>query len=459
MKIRVRQSDIPIPLLLGLRIASGVTANLSYLLTALYALRSPRHAIEALFLSFIFINLNAVLFPSASLANLARYMIVLFAMISVFGRDILKGRIHSDRIMLMVIIFGLYSLVHSIVFSQFTTISVLKITIWTCTFLTLIRAWNMLSQADHAKLEMRIYAVLSILVVLSLFSQILPAAYLPRTSLLRGLFNHSQALGSTAVIVAVWSFMRAVQQRHPSWINLGIFGCATLAILSSGARTALVTLAVTLVLVGVLSLLKMGQLTPRAFAGFRSTRVRLLGILAVGMAAIQIDLIRDVLIKSAGVLTSGSVDLVALYAISRGGLIGEMWANIASDPLIGIGFGLASDPHSMIVTYAAGIPIGAIVEKGVTLVSIWEELGIVGLLLFFGMMLFVFVRAVNVLPQRVAVFVAIVFINFGEASLMSAGGFGLVQLVLLGWIISSGNRTQNTVTPRYPSATFHVRPT
>jgi len=448
----VRTEPLMLTTLIVARIASSITAGLAYVFAALYALRGRRHAVEALFLSFVFTNLNPQLFPNPAFGDLGRYLVVLAAFVSVFGRDLLAGQVLLNRVSVAAIIFAAYGMVHSIMFSLFPVISGLKMLIWAMAFVTLVQAWGRLTATDQERVENRIYAVLSLLIVTSIVISFNAQAYIPRTSLLRGVLSHSQALGSTAVLVAIWSLMRALGVRRPSWVDLGIFLLSVVTILGSGTRTALLTLALSILLTGGFAFLNMGKLNFGAFPGLRSKRFSLLLIGGVTMLLFQFDAIRDVLIKNTSALTGGSTDLAELYVLSRGGLISEMWANIRADPLVGIGFGLASDPFNMAVTYAAGIPISALVEKGVTLLAIWEEIGVVGLILFLFMLLIIFLHSINLNPLRVAMLIAIVLINFGEASLMSAGGIGLIQLILLGWIISSNTTTDcgRRTRPRMP---------
>lgn len=432
----------------ALRAASSSAAGIAYIFVALYALRSRRHAVEALFLSFVFTNLNPQFFPSPAFGDIGRYLVVLAAFVSTLGRDLLTGQILLNRVSVAALFFAAYGMIHTLLFSIFPIISGLKMLIWAMAFVTLVQAWGRLSAAEQERLEERIYTVLSVMIVASLLLSFNTQAYIPRTSLLRGVMNHSQALGSTAVLVAIWSLVRALGVSRPSWLDFLIFTCSFTVILGSGTRTALLTLALSILMTGILASLNMGRLNLRAFPGLRSKRFFLLIVVGFIALLFQLDTIRDVLIKNTSALTGGSTDLAELYKLSRGGLIAEMWSNISVNPFVGIGFGLASDPLNMTITYAAGIPISAIVEKGVTLLAIWEELGVLGLILFLFMLLVIFMHSIKLSPLRTAMLVAIVLINFGEASLMSAGGIGLIQLILLGWIISCstslnhGRRTQ-----------------
>lgn len=422
--------------LLLLRVASGPTADLAYILLIFYALYSRGHAIEALFLSFVFTHLNTTIFPDAALASISRYLIVFSAFMSVVGRDLFSGRFRLDSLSQVVIVFTVFTWIHSVFFSLVPVISILKVTILCLAFLTLLHAWRTVDDATRERVEYRIFGTLALIVIVSLVMKGYPGAYMPRSELLRGLTNQSQVLGVISAIVAVWSFMRAVGRSRPSWIDLGLFALAAFTILNTGARTALLSVALTILVVATLALVKFGRVSLKSFSGARSARFVLFALLGVGVLISQADRVRRFLIKAKGAVADSGIELTELYRQSRGGLISEMWANIASDPFFGIGFGIASNPEEMYFKYFAGIPISAPVEKGVTLLAVWEEVGLIGLFIFLVMLLVIFRRSIATGAERAAVFVAILLLNMGEASLLSAGGIGLVQLVLLGWIIS-----------------------
>lgn len=421
-----------------MRIVSGPTANLSYLAIAAYALAGRRQAAEALLLSFLFTQLNTDIFPTASYADIGRYLVVLAAFVSVFGRKRLQIRI--DGPFKATLLFGCFALVHSFVFSVMPLVSVLKVSIWLCAMMTTLVAWNGLGAVTHERLAARVFLILAMTVIVSVAASILPTAYLPRTSFLRGIFGHSQALGSVAVIVAVWALVEACGHRRPPWWLLCVAAIAAFAVLGSATRTALVTFAAVIAIVPILAFFKVGRLSPSAFVGLASGRLLFLGICLALAVIAKFDTVSTTITSALTKSETGagtSVDLTALYLQSRGGLIEEMWDNVERDPLFGIGFGVASNPADMVVTTVAGIPIGAVVEKGVTPLAVWEEIGLFGLALFLVWSAVLIVRATHVEAARVSVILAIMFFNVGEASLLSAGGIGLIQIILLGWVAST----------------------
>ncbi len=127
--------------------------------------------------------------------------------------------------------------------------------------------------------------------------------------------------------------------------------------------------------------------------------------------------------------------MLEAYDRSRGSLIAQMRENIYEHPWTGIGFGVASDPSTMLINHdpVFGLPVGASVEKGVAFVAIVEELGILGAALV-GLWVFALLRGAarsGIAPF--AVVLTILFLNMGESTFFSPGGFGLLSLLLLGW--------------------------
>ena len=110
-----------------------------------------------------------------------------------------------------------------------------------------------------------------------------------------------------------------------------------------------------------------------------------------------------------------------------------MLENIRADPFVGLGFGIASDPSSMSVQKVFGIPISAVVEKGVTHISVVEELGLIGALFVIYWIALIIFNAFGAQLAQLGLVLSIVLLNFGEAALFSAGGSGLLQILLLGY--------------------------
>lgn len=432
--------------LIALRLLSAPTADAAYLLLTLYALAGRAQAVEALLLSFLFNSLNTDIFPAASTADIARYLVVIAAAFSVFFRSPLLRNGRVDPIFVTVFLLTVFFMLHSVFFSAVPMISLLKSSIWGLAFLTLLLGWRDADLATAQRIEFRIFAVLAACAVLSLLMMFQSAAYVPGTTFLRGILGHSQALGPVAATVAVYALTKALSQPRPAIAMLALFGIAAITVFETNSRTALVATVSAIVIVFTASLLPKPGRRSWSLPGLKSGKFLAVSILALGVFIAGIGAIQDTFIKRSDAEVQNAT-LTELYRDSRGGLAAEMWSNIEADPMRGIGFGLASNLEEMEIAYFQGVPVGATVEKGITILAVWEEVGLPGLLLFTFFLLQILTRAMTLGPEKLAVFLVIILMSFGEATLLSAGGAGLIQLVLLGWMIS-GKRTRRQVKAR-----------
>ena len=118
----------------------------------------------------------------------------------------------------------------------------------------------------------------------------------------------------------------------------------------------------------------------------------------------------------------------------------QSWMNFQQNTYLGIGFGLASNPADLKVQYdpLLGIPISASVEKGVFFVAVLEEIGLVGTVTFFAILGLLFARVYySGNPELMALFIAPIATNLGDATLFSLGDNGLFIWLLIVFAYSS----------------------
>jgi hypothetical protein len=142
----------------------------------------------------------------------------------------------------------------------------------------------------------------------------------------------------------------------------------------------------------------------------------------------------------------GAESVIDAYERSRGGLIDRMQENIAAHPWTGIGFSIATaGPETMRVQRdpVLGLPVGAPIEKGVVPLMVVEELGIFGAMWVALWVLVLLRGSARGGLAPFAVCLTVFLLNFGEATLFSAGGFGLLTHILLGWAFSAGTTREN----------------
>jgi hypothetical protein len=145
---------------------------------------------------------------------------------------------------------------------------------------------------------------------------------------------------------------------------------------------------------------------------------------------------------TAFVLKSGDVASFSADAVlySRQSLIDMMVANIREQPWTGIGFGTSSD-----VGFAMRATLlGASTEKGILVIAVIEETGIIGFFFFCLFVIAVFVYSIE--KQNVSgltLFAALLGLNLSEANFFSFGGHGgfFWMWVMAGFILNDATES------------------
>ena len=418
---------------IALRALSGPTGLVAYILIAAWGVRGGRHVLEALILSWFVTMANSTVFGDVAGGALGRYLVLFTVSLMALARYVATYSFRVNFATLTTLILGGYILLHSLLFSIVMPISVLKGLLWTMTVLAVLLSTSSLSQNEFVRLERHIYGFLVLILALSILVYLtLPGGSLPHYGYLRGMLGHSQATGVLGALVAVWAFARILRSSNGGSWNYAVVLMALAGVYLSATRTGLVSAIIAFVLLGVLAALKGYQPLINLTKGLRNPVV-LLGVCLLFLGAV---LNVDALTSSfSNFMTKNAEEnnLIGAYGLSRGDLIGEMWENIVRDPWVGLGFGIASDPESMVVQRVGGIPIGAVVEKGITHIAIWEEIGLIGLALAIIWIVTIFSKSVRSTLVQFGLLVVIFLQNFGEATLFSVGGMGLLQIILIGY--------------------------
>lgn len=434
---RLHWSILLVLVLLSLRLASAPTAAVAFFLLAAYALLGRMQAIQALALSWLFSMLSPAIAPVVPQAALGRYAVLAGVALSVLlrsRRGISATGAPVKRMVLLTIFLGAGILMHALLFSAVRDVSVLKAISWTVAVAALLSAWSGLTAEARRRLERQLFGGLVVLLLASLPLALSGRGYLVNGSGFQGVLSHPQAFGPTMALLAAWMGSRILAETRPPWRLVGLFVVALLLILLSEARTAGLGL-----LLGMLVAMSVGRLLAGRrlrdyLPGLRSRRVQLtvgLGLLALIATGPLLGGKVATFVAKRG----SSSNLVEAYDRSRGAKVDEMWANIREHPLRGIGFGVASDPFSMNVARdpVLGLPTGASIEKGVVYLAVWEELGLLGLLVVLGWLWLLVRRAALAGMTPLAVCLTALAMNFGEATLFSPSGMGMLTLVLVTW--------------------------
>ena len=429
---------------IGLRIATTSTANFSYLIIAAYALRGRKQAIQALALSWLFSMISPGIAAAATMGSLGRYVVIVAAVASVFHcSGVIVKRAPIKPLTLVTLLLGLFFVVHSLLFSPIVDVSVLKSLSWTLVMVTLIAAWSGLTFEQRELLSRQIFGGLILILLVSLPLLVLPVGYLRNGTGFQGILNHPQAFGPTMSLLGAWAASRMFGQKRPPWSAVALVCTCLVLVVLSEARTAGLALVLGVGIAVFVAPALSGQTVLTVLPGLRSHRIYLVGSLAlIGVLLAGPILANKVnhYISKSGRAEASSI--LQAYEGSRGRLIQEMWVNIQAQPLLGIGFGIASNPASMEIKRdpLVGLPISASIEKGILPLAVLEEVGVFG---FSAVVVWVWVllrRSARSGITPLAVVLTALLLNVGESTLFSPGGMGLLSLILLGWAFSCGQK-------------------
>lgn len=440
MKVRAKTLWLLVPLLsLGMRLASEPTANASYLVLAGFALAGRSQAVHALALVWLFGLLSPGLAPNASADSLGRYAVIAAAALSVVLRMGLSRR--STQVswpVLATALVGLFLLLHSFLFSPMVDVSALKAVSWSTVLLTLLSAWGGMEEDVKAKTENQLFFGLVAVMLASLPLVFMPLGYLRNGSGFQGVLSHPQAFGLSMALLGTWGASRMLGESRPQWRLVMLVAICVVLVVLSETRTAGLAM-----LVGVSTAmftipLLANRSIKAALPGVLSTRVHLVLFLGAGAMLVAGPLIAD-RISDYLVKRSESDTLVEAYGESRGHLIHDMWLNVQARPLTGTGFGIASTPQDMVVVRdpIMNLPVSASIEKGVMPLAVLEEIGLFGFAFVVAWLWLMIRRAAKRGVAALSVTLTILLLNMGESTLFSAGGVGLVTLILLGWAVSA----------------------
>jgi hypothetical protein len=439
---------VPLLLALGLRVASEPTASLSYLALAAYALAGRSHALRALAMSWLFTFINRGLAPEATNAAIMRYVVLAAAALSMLLRARQSKKASGGGMLLATMLLGLLFVLHSFLFSPIVDVSVMKALSWTAVMATILSGWNGLTPSARDTLVAELFGLLGLILLVSLPLISREIGYMRNGTGFQGVLNHPQAFGSSMAMLGSWGLARLLVERRGLAVAIGLLAACIYAVLASESRTAGLALALgclfSLVAQACFGRLGVRRLVPGLYNPLVWFAFLMTLIAGLVLAPMIVDRVEHFISKS-GRQESGSV--LEAYETSRGFLIDQMNQNIADRPFFGIGFGIASDPADMDVARdpILNLPVGAAIEKGVLPLAIVEELGIV-ISILFGAWVFrlMWIAGRGGLVPSTVVTTALIT-NFGEATFFSAGGFGLILLLFIGWGCVSGRQSRDTL--------------
>lgn len=428
-------------MLVGLWVLPAATPVLILGLTV-YALRGPKESIQALMVLFLLLFLNPGLFPLPSSISSLRWLVIFGA----FGRTIWDSMMNSAtsprRLLGPIALYSVTILLLALLVSYEPLISVLKITAFAVGAITIVTSFHRTRHLATYWISWFVTLFLFIVTVsLPLYGT--GYGYLKNGYSFQGILDHPQAYGPfaapiTAFLMGVYLF----QDRVSRVVKIGV-ALGWLAIITSDARTALLSI--------VLGLL----ITVAYIAGSRrewlpilvrslsrtSTVLALLAILAI--TALKWNSLVD---STSEFLLKGKTDMSVSESLqeARTSAVTKSFANFKAAPLTGIGFGVDSDlNNARVETGMFGLPAGAPVEKGFIFTAVLEETGLIGALFFLWLLVSIIrpIWSSNNIPVYLLLMTGLL-INVGEMVFFSIGGPGIyfwVQVGLSYCLVQQGN--------------------
>lgn len=409
---------------------------LVFALLTLWAMMGRQQAVQALSLSAIVVLLNPGLFPEQTYASMLKWCVVFVATGRIHLDAVAKGRRTPMSVLWLAVFTGIAGL-SSLMVSYDFAVSAFKLGAFFLTSSAILVAF-------HGAPSLREYwpswLLTLLLVVLASSAPLyfLSVGYFRNGVGFQGILNQPQAFGvflapPLALALSLWIGNGG---------RLGLAGLAAggcfMGIVASGARTALVALGLAFAATMLIALLRRRDWLDSLSMLWR--RWAALAVVVVAGAFLMLK-IGEISEKAQVFLAKGdqSVNLEGGFQEARGQLIERSWANFLDHPILGIGFGVASERDDFKVERhpVLGIPVGTSIEKGFMPTAVLEENGILGgvamLIVLFSLILPVVARGQMLHSWMLW---TCLFINIGEMTFFSIGGLGLYVWLVMGFCTS-----------------------
>ena len=270
-----------------------------------------------------------------------------------------------------VLIFFLYLITHSLLISPNPIFSLLNVG---TAFLTIIAGFSAIYCDRKESFWISLLSIYLVIVFWSLISIPFPEfSYIRNGVGLQGIATHPNLFAVFLVPICFYTFSRSFIK--PSLKYISVFSILFLLLYLSQSRTAIFTLVLSIIIYIFFAKNMIQQFAKRSI--LLMVPASIIGIIFSGAIS---DIFLDILTKGAG----DSISFSESVERSRGALFLAQIQNITSYPLTGIGFKILSNGESN--NFFEVSATGNAYEKGVFLMALIEETGIIGALLFAGVL-------------------------------------------------------------------------
>lgn len=426
-----RLAAAKVAIFLVLPLGGSMAFSAAYFLLAGWAMFGPRRAIEAMTISVVLGSLHPGIYPGAGSADALRWLIIIVAFFT-GSFSLLKSRrlvVHSW--------FGVFTFV--VVAACFSIFNSYAIDVSLFKLVTFLVGASAVLFCFHATRHLADYwrvwflTFFSVIVLISFPLIVHPLGYARNESGFQGLTLHPQTYVVLIAPFLAWLVALLLSHRLNTRVWAPLAAVTLISLIATKGRTG--------ALACTLSLLLTMFLKYRQDAEVRNHLKRwlphLIAMTAIAFFAIMFSGGGLVKAVESFVLKGESDNSVsASFEDSRGFLITRALENFRDHKLTGIGFGVASIPSELIVQREPmfGLPISAPVEKGFILISILEEVGLIGFIFFaillWGLLSPTLRKGAGFAPAVLAM--SALLVNFGEAVFFSMNGLGLLIWLLIG---------------------------
>lgn len=408
----------------------GIAANaVVWLALILWSLTGTSRAVRAMILGYVLFSMNWMLFPQWGRVWVLRWFLLASASLRIF-HDWNSEDWRIPRWLPYFLPFVLMAFLSSILKSYVLTISLFKLFAFALGFITVTMGVDL---AAEYKWRRWIYTLWVVVLASSLPLVLLKSGYFHGNGKwFQGILNQPQMYGIFFAIPAAFLTARILldHEERLSPLRLILLAPMWVTIILSQTRTAVFAVTLAFFVAFVISLCRRERTLVKPLVAFPILII--LVISAIYFSGISegfgrtYKAIYSFVTKGAGAaIQYGEVSFGEAVFATRTQFIVPSLDNFRKSPLIGIGFGVASDPEFFPIDTFYGVPITARTEKGFIFSALLEETGILGTLAF---IVFMVAFAKNVFKYgRFSSYMLLLtafFIVFGEMGFFSPGAAG-----------------------------------
>lgn len=426
--------------LIWVQIFGNIVTTVTYIFLIFCALLSSETAIKTLTMGVILNFLNPGLFSGSEYSYFLRWVLLFSAACRIYLSQIALSWTVS-KYLLYLFIFSIASMIFSLFNSYAIFVSLAKIIVFFIGFSTVLLGFK---QTTSSSWRSWYFTFFSAVLISGMPLLYMSEGYVRNLKGFQGILNQPQAYGVYMIVPTIWlTGIWLVNKKVSSIMKIIILG-GWVTIFATRSRAAILAAVLGILFVAVIAFFRRPSWNKNLLMTIRKpvfiAIIFLVIIVMMFTGNIVEEAVEDFIYKNPGSIYEN------IYH-SRVFLIERSWKNFKEHPLIGIGFGVASDKEKFIVKESKylSIPLEAPTEKGFLITVLLEEVGIIGTFLFliFFIELAKPIIKYGDLPSA-WLFWSAFFVSFGEMVFFSPGGLGMHIWLCFGLAINSVSKIKKS---------------